>query len=182
MDAVPVLNALSDRGEIPRMTFAFVGHVSGAARQEDYTCNERYGQFIGEEVVTWLKEEVPMLLNDGHVVVGLSLSGLMAVYLALKYPQHFDCCLSQSGSHWWKHEWFAQMARRHAPIRARFWLSVGDQETAANVKHPPAGMLQEISQIEGVEKAAQVLKEMGGTSEYCICILAGMLFKPGEEN
>jgi enterochelin esterase-like enzyme/ribosomal protein S18 acetylase RimI-like enzyme len=166
MDAVPVLNDLCDRREMPRMTFAFVGHVSGAARHEDYTCNERYGQFIGGEVMTWLKDEVPMLQDHGHVVAGLSLSGLMAAYLTLKYPQHFDCCLSQSGSHWWKHEWFAKMVRQHAPICARFWLSVGDQETEANVKHPPTGMLQEISQIAGVEKAAQVLKEVGVAVRY----------------
>lgn len=166
MDAVPVLNALSDRGRMPRMTFAFVGHVSGAARHEDYTCNERYSRFIGEEVMTWLKEEVPMLQNHGHVVVGLSLSGLMATYLTLKYPQHFDYCLSQSGSHWWKHEWFSKMARKHAPIRARFWLSVGDRETEVNVKHPPTGLLQEISQIAGVKKAAQILKEIGGMVHY----------------
>jgi enterochelin esterase-like enzyme/GNAT superfamily N-acetyltransferase len=166
MDAVPVLNALFDRMEMPRMTFAFVGHVSSAARDEDYTCNERYSQFIGEEVMTWLKEELPMLQNHGHVVAGLSLSGLMAAYLTLKHPQHFNCCLSESGSHWWKHEWFATMARQHAPVRARFWLSVGDQETAVDVNHPPTGLLQEISQIAGVEKAVQTLKEIGGTVHY----------------
>ena len=166
MDAVPVLNALSDRAGMPRMTFAFVGHVSGAARHEDYTCNDRYRHFIGEEVMAWLKEEVPMLQDHGHIIAGLSLSGLMAAYLTLKYPQHFDYCLSQSGSHWWNHEWFATMARQLAPIRARFWFSVGDRETEVNVKHPPTGLLQEISQIAGVEKAALVLQEIGGTVHY----------------
>jgi enterochelin esterase-like enzyme/GNAT superfamily N-acetyltransferase len=166
MDAVPILKALSDRDGMPSMTFAFVGHVSGAARHEDYTCNERYGRFIGEEVMAWLKKEVPMLQNGSHVIVGLSLSGLMATYVTLQYPYHFDCCLSQSGSHWWKHEWFAHMARQHAPARARFWLSVGDRETEVHVKHPPTGLLQEISQIAGVEKAAQVLHEIGGTVHY----------------
>ena len=166
MDAVPVLNALSNKGEIPGMTFAFVGHVSGAARQEDYVCNERYGQFIGDAVVKWLKREVSRLQDRDHLIVGLSLSGLMAVYQTLRYPQLFGYCLSQSGSHWWKHEWFAEMARQKAPITARFWLSVGDQETAVNVKHSPTGLLQEISQIAGVEKAAQVLEEIGGTVRY----------------
>lgn len=166
MDAAPVLNALCESGKIPQMTFAYVGHVSGAARQEDYTCNERYSRFIGEEVMLWLRKEVPMLQDHGHVVVGLSLSGLMAVYLAIQFPQQFGCCLSQSGSHWWKHEWFAKMAREHAPIASRFWLSVGDQETEVNVKHPLPGLFQEISQMAGVEKAAMILEEIGGTVHY----------------
>ena len=58
------------------------------------------------------------------------------------------------------------MARQHAPVRARFWLSVGDRETEVNVKHPPTGLLQEISQIAGVEKAAQILRDIGGDVYY----------------
>jgi enterochelin esterase family protein len=166
LDAVPLLNAMALAGEIPAMTFAFVGHVSAAARHEDYTCNEHYGQFIDKTVMTWLRREVPSLQEHDHVVAGLSLSGLMAAYLTLKYPRHFSGCLSQSGSHWWEHERFAQMARGQAPIGARFWLSVGDQETQVNVKHPPTGLHQEISQIEGVQRAAQVLKGIGGTVRF----------------
>ena len=166
MDAIPLLNDLLQKRDLPPMTVALVGHVSGAARHEDYTCNERYAHFIGDTVVPWLKKEVSGLHDDGHIICGLSLSGLMAVYQTLRYPQHFAGCLSQSGSHWWKHEWFAEMARQQAPLAARFWLSVGDQETDVHVKHPPTGLLQEISQIAGVEKAVQTLGEIGGTVHY----------------
>jgi iron(III)-enterobactin esterase len=166
MQVVPVLNDLVSRGRIPEMTLAFLGHVSGAARHEDYTCNHRYAQFIGEEVAPWLKDQVPNLQHQDHLIMGLSLSGLMAVYVTLHYSQTFSRCLSQSGSHWWKHESFAQMAGAAAPVASRFWLSVGDQETHVNVKHPPTDLLQEISQIEGVKKAVQILGEMGGTVHY----------------
>lgn len=166
MDAIPLLNALMENRSLPPMTLALVGHVSAAARHEDYICNERYSRFIGTTVMDWLKKEIPSLQNQDHVLVGLSLSGLMAVYQTLQQPQHFGCCLSQSGSHWWKPEWFADMTRTKAPLAARFWLSVGDQETAVNVKHPPSGLVQEISQIVGVEKTARLLKEMGGTVHY----------------
>ncbi|MGF1655868.1 MAG: GNAT family N-acetyltransferase [Verrucomicrobiales bacterium] len=163
MDAVPVLNDLLSTGILPPMTFALVGHVSGAARHVDYTCNEQYSRFIGDAVMPWLQKEVVGLQQGGHILCGLSLSGLMAVYLTLQYPEHFGYCLSQSGSHWWKHEWFAEMARQQNHISARFWLSVGDQEIETDVRHPPTGLLQEISQIEGVNKAAQTLEAIGGT-------------------
>ena len=166
MDAIPLLNDLLQKRNLPPMTLALVGHVSGAARHEDYTCNEGYAHYIGNSVVPWLKREISGLQDGGHIICGLSLSGLMAAYQTLRYPQHFSGCLSQSGSHWWKHEWFAEMARQQAPTAARFWLSVGDQETEVNVKHPPTGLLQEISQIAGVEKAAQIIKEIGGTIHY----------------
>lgn len=166
MDAIPLLNDLLQKRNLPPMTFALVGHVSSDARHEDYTCNERYAHFIGDTVMSWLKREIPGLHDGGHMICGLSLSGLMAGYLTLKYPQHFAGCLSQSGSYWWNHEWFAGMAGQQRSINARFWLSVGDQETEVDVKHPPTGLLQEISQISGVEKAAQILKEIGGTVHY----------------
>ncbi len=163
MDAVPLLNELLSSGKLQPMTLALVGHVSGAARHVDYTCNGQYSRFIGEAVMPWLQNEVAGLQQGGHMICGLSLSGLMAVYQTLQYPKHFGYCLSQSGSHWWKHEWFAEMARQLAPISARFWLSVGGQETETDVRHPPTDLLQEISQIAGVKKAAQTLEAIGGT-------------------
>lgn len=161
MDAVPVVNALAGRGEIPEMTLAFIGHVSAEARHEDYTCNEGYGRFVSEAVVPWLKKEVPGVRNHDHGIVGLSLSGLMATWLTLRYPQHFSRCLSQSGSYWWDYDWFERMARERAPVTGRFWLSVGDRETQTNVTHPPSGLFQEISQIAGVEKMASELEQLG---------------------
>jgi hypothetical protein len=48
------------------------------------------------------------------------------------------------------------------PVKTRFWLSVGDEETDTNVSHPPTGLFQGISQIAGVERARAVLEENGG--------------------
>lgn len=160
MGAVGIFNALVARGALPGMTLAFVGHVSGAARQVDYTCNERYAHFLGARVMPWLREQVPALQPGGHVIVGLSLSGLMAVYQTLRDPQYFSGCISQSGSHWWRHEWFAEMARQRGPVTARVWLSAGDGETQMKAQHAP-GLEQEISQIAGVEKLTRVLAELG---------------------
>ena len=166
MDAIPLLNELLEEAKLPPMTIALVGHVSDAARHEDYTCNGSYAHFIGGTVMPWLNREVSGLYDRGHIICGLSLSGLMSVYLTLQYPQHFSGCISQSGSHWWKHEWFVARALAQSPVNDRFWMSVGDKETEVNVKHPPTGLLQDISQIEGVETVVRVLEEIGGTVHY----------------
>lgn len=166
MNAIPVIENLIRNGHLPDMSIALVGHVSGAARHEDYTCNERYADFIGEAVMPWLNDAIGNLQPQGHTICGLSLSGLMATYLTLRHPNLFGSCLSQSGSHWWKPEEFTHFVRQQSPTTARFWLSVGSEETESNVTHPPTGLLQKVNQIEGVEKTAALLKDMGGTVHY----------------
>lgn len=43
---------------------------------------------------------------------------------------------------------------------------LNDLVSRGRVKHPPTDLLQEISQIEGVKKAVQILGEMGGTVHH----------------
>jgi enterochelin esterase-like enzyme len=159
MDVFPVLAALIDRQALPPVTFAFLDHLDMEARGQDYTGSEQFGRFIVEKVVPWLQQEIPGLQPGSHLIGGLSLSGLASAWLALQYPGHFRCCLSQSGSFWWNDEWFTKMTSQHKPITNRFWLSVGDQET--EVDAPP-----EVSQIVGVKNAHRALRALGATVHY----------------
>ena len=159
MKVLPVLNTLLDRNSLPPVTFAFLDHLNMKAREQDYACNDQFGRFIVEKVIPWLHQEIPGLQPASHLIGGLSLSGLASAWLALQYPGHFRCCLSQSGSFWWSDERFTKMAPKHKPVASRFWLSVGDQET--EVDEPP-----EVSQIEGVKNAHRVLETLGATVHY----------------
>jgi enterochelin esterase-like enzyme len=159
MKAAPVLSAMLDRSALSHTTFAFIDHGNMKDRQHDYTCNEQYGRFIVDTVLPWLQSEIPGLQPGHHLIGGLSLSGLMSAWLALQYPGHFPYCLSQSGSFWWNDERFTKTALQSTPVKTRFWLSVGDQET--EVDEPP-----EVSQIVGVKHARDVLKSLGATVHY----------------
>jgi enterochelin esterase-like enzyme len=159
MKVAPLLNDLLNRGAVPPVTFAFIDHLNMEARERDYTCNDQFGCFIGEIVIPWLQQQVSGFRPGHHLIGGLSLSGLASAWLALQYPDHFRYCLSQSGSFWWNDQFFAKTAAKRAPISNRFWLSVGDQET--EVDEPP-----EVSQIEGVKNAYQVLNSLGATVHY----------------
>jgi enterochelin esterase family protein len=159
MKIAAVLDDLCQRSALPPVSFAFIDHLNMKARGEDYTCNDRFGRFIGEKVIPWLQQEIGGLRPGHHLIGGLSLSGLASVWLALQYPGHFRYCLSQSGSFWWNDQHLAKMAVQRASIKTRFWLSVGDQET--EVDEPP-----EVSQIEGVKNAHQVLKSLGAIVHY----------------
>lgn len=166
MDVVPLLNELRRAGTLPDTTLAFVGHLSGAARQKDYTCNQNYATFIGETVLPWLLQRFPNLDQNQCLIAGLSLSGLMATFLTFNYPEYFCRCLSQSGSYWWDLETFQKAAHAHAHVDSRFWLSVGDREVDKHIRHPPSGLLQEISQLEGVERAVRILEDTGATVRF----------------
>lgn len=159
MKIAPVLEELNKRSALPPLTFAFIDHLNMKAREKDYTCNDQFGNFIGEKVIPWLQQEISGLRPGHHLIGGLSLSGLASAWLALQYPEHFRYCLSQSGSFWWNDQFFAKMAAKRAPISSRFWLSVGDEETEAD--EPP-----EVSQIEGVKNAHQVLNSLGASVHY----------------
>lgn len=166
MNALPVIESMLKSEKVPSMTFVFVTHISGAARHEDYTCNPQYAKFIANDVVEWARKKVPSITSKNNVICGLSLSGLLSAYITLNYPKVFSYCLSQSGSFWWKHEWFRTMASKLFAHNQRFWLSVGNKETDVNVSHSPSGLFQEINQIEGVRKAVALLQELGGKVHY----------------
>jgi len=162
VQALPILSSLMERGSIPPMTLVFVSHGGAAARHLDYVGDPRFAWFIAEDVVSQARLRVPTLAAERHLICGLSLSGLAAAHIALLYPTRFPAALCQSGSFWFEPDAFARLAQQRPPVKTRFWLSVGDEETDVNVTHPPTGIFQRISQIAGVERARAVLEENGG--------------------
>lgn len=157
MGAASLMSELMAAGRLPPMTCLFVSYLNAEARHHDYTCEPRYGRFVAEDVVGWAQERDASLADTGHILCGLSLSGLASAHTALHYPAVFPYCLCQSGSFWW-------LVGEDVILpssEGRFWLSVGSEETETRVSHPPTGLLQEVSQIEGVERAVEALKARG---------------------
>ncbi len=169
MEALTALKELLTEPAIPPLSLLFVSHVApgegapeyAARRTADYTCDERYAQFIAQDVVHWAVTRNRGTRTHGNVICGLSLSGLQSAYITLLYPTVFSSCLSQSGSFWW----LEGRDLRLPAAQAKFWLSVGDQETATGVAHSKE-LFQKVSQIAGVEKTADELRGRGGTVHY----------------
>ena len=166
VQAAPIFSALMQRGSIPPMTLVFVSNGGSAARHADYVGDPQFARYIAEDVVTQVRARVPSVSAERHLICGLSLSGLAAAHIALLYPARFPAALCQSGSFWFEPDALARLARERPPVKTRFWLSVGDEETATNVSHPPTGLFQSITQIAGVERARAVLEETGGDVSY----------------
>jgi len=176
MNSIPVVQDLIDGCAIPPVSSVFVSHVNGAARHQDLTCNQRYCRFIAEDVVAWARQRNSQIINSDNLVCGLSLSGLTAAYTTVLYPSVFSYALCQSGSFWW----FADHEVQLSSTQAKFWLSVGNKETATGVSHPPSGLFQRVNQIEGVESAARRLEALGGLVRFGV-FNGGHAFVPWRE-
>jgi len=169
MNAQPVLEELLAEPGMPPLSLLFISHVGvgggaedyAACRTADYTCNDHYAKFVAEEVLQWAKSRNTGIQARDHVICGLSLSGLESAYIAFRHGNVFSAALSQSGSFWW----LQGRDIRLPTTTAKFWLSVGDQETANSVTHSPE-LIQKISQIAGVEQAAEEFRRLGGTVHY----------------
>lgn len=157
MNGPSIIHDLQCRGDIPRIACAFVSHVDGAARHRDLTCSSDYADFVAGELMQWMHQRHPTVSAADHFVGGASLSGLAAAFIALSYPQVFTRCLCHSGSFWWNDEWLTAQLQYMPNSQTRFWLSVGDQETATGVSHPPSGLRQEGSQIAACTRFAEAL-------------------------
>jgi len=166
MNMLSILQESMAAGRIPQMSVVFLSHNGAQSRHEDYICHERFARYVAEDVVSWARGQLSSIVNERHLVCGVSLSGLASAHIALTFPQVFSSALCQSGSFWWSRKHFAGLPGNYAPIESRFWLSVGDKEVDEDVHHPPTNMHQEFSQIVGVQSAADALKARGATVNY----------------
>jgi enterochelin esterase-like enzyme/predicted nucleotidyltransferase len=162
MDCLPVIRECMTAGGVLSMSCVFVSFQDSASRHKDYTCNADYSRFIAEDVVAWARKHDERITSPDHLICGVSLSGLAAAYTVMQHPDAFSSALCQSGSFWW----LADNAILFPSTSARFWLSVGTQEIETGVPHPPTGLFQRVSQIEGVEAAARSFESRGGTVHY----------------
>ena len=166
LDAPAIIRGMTARRELAPVTSVFVSHTNAVARHRDYTCNALYSEFITREIVGWVRERVPALPASGHVVCGLSLSGLAGASLAATHPRVFSAALCQSAAFWWNDETFSQRAVETRPSGGTYWISVGDKETEVGVSHPPTGLRQDVSQIVACARAAEVLQSLGNRVHY----------------
>ena len=162
--AVAVVRELQRGGEVPPVTSVFVSNDGAAARHEDFTCRADYATFVAQDVWRWVKERNPSVRD--LILAGLSLSGLAAAFISTRFPGRFDATICQSPSFWWDEGRFGKELGRTDCAGGRFWICVGDQETDVNVSHPPSGLFQELTQIQGCDAGCDALRRSGCEVSY----------------
>jgi enterochelin esterase-like enzyme len=139
--APAMLDNMIAQKAIPPVIVAFL-HSQGT-RNDDLPPNEKFQQFIGSELVPWIRERYRISKDPKlNVVAGSSFGGLAAAYTAFVHPEIFGNVLSQSGSFWWSPTylqdvspspnagWMVKQFAESAPKPLRFYMSVGSWESA----------------------------------------------------
>lgn len=160
-----VIDAL--RGELADSWYVFVSMHSVEARWVECPCHRPFAQFIAEELLPWLVQKHPEIGRvEKKAIVGLSYTGLAAAFVAKEYPGLFQNVISQSGSFWWNDGWLIKEMKASAVrLPTEFYLEVGKRETQQNLQHRE-GVLQIMSQIEGVRRFRDVLVASGHAVVY----------------
>lgn len=151
------MGAEAELDAFPELPCVFVAHGDQFGRHRDYVCSPEFAAYLSK---------LPAALgfpDDGHVLCGLSLSGLQSTFTALRHPNVYPRCLAQSGSFWWDGLWLAYNVPSGA---GRFWLSVGNLEDGTGDIHPPSNLHQTMSQIAGVTGVRDALVAAGHEVHY----------------
>src|SRR5262249_16893431 len=136
-DVMPLpktLDTLLAAGRAPAFVGVLVDNSSGAQRIADLGNSARMAEFVGDQLVPWVRREW-RVTSDPHrvIVTGSSAGGLGAGYVAFARPDIFGNVWSQSGAFWrgaegsneapW--EWLTEQVKTSGRKDIRFYLDVG---------------------------------------------------------
>ena len=156
--ALPIVQRLQAERRVPPRTTLFVSHIDATVRTSDYICQAGYNEFLAGELIPWAIEN-GVAEPGNHTLVGLSLSGLAALFAAWEHPETFSHVVSQSPSAWWNDNWLERYIALKPRPELKIWLSVGCAETETDVTHEPAGLFQRDSQLASCERLATRLEQ-----------------------
>lgn len=162
-----VIDDLELRGVVRPSFYVFVSSQSIESRWRECPCYPPFARFINDELVPWIEDVIPEAKAESkRVIAGLSYTGLAAAFVALDGKSSFAKVIAQSGSFWSNQCWLTREYRSKEMARpVDFYLDVGLDETATNVRHKE-DVLQDISQIEGVQGFRDVLLARGYAVNY----------------
>ena len=144
MGVPTILDNLRAAGKIPPTAAIMVDNPSPSSRSKELPCNDDFARFIADELMPWAKQQSLTASREKTVVTGASFGGLAAAFVALKSPEWFGGCFSQSGSFWWspggfnakgdvESQWLTRqyVAAPHHPVH--YFLQAGTFEKPSEI-------------------------------------------------
>jgi enterochelin esterase family protein len=132
-----VLDTLLAAGRAPAFVAVLIDDSTSRVRIADLGNVARMAQFLGDQLVPWVRGRWRVSTDPHRVIVtGSSAGGLGASYVAFMRPDLFGNVWSQSGAYWrgaeasngppW--EWLTIQVKTHPRRDVRFVLDVGEFE------------------------------------------------------
>jgi len=160
-----ILDNLIAAGKINTAVGVLVPEVSFQQRNRDLTGYKPFADFIGTELVTWMREHYHITAGADHVVVaGSSFGGFSASYCAFMHPEAIGNVLSQSGSYWLTKDWQARQRyeyvgetgalieefKKSPRLPIKFYLEIGRFDSAV-IMIPTNRELRDVLQLKGYQ-------------------------------
>ena len=138
LDEIPLpkmLDSLRAAGKLPPVVAVLVDNSDD--RLGDLANHAKFADFLGSELVPWVRQHWNVTQDPHRVLVtGSSAGGLASAYVAYQRPDIFGNVLSQSGAFWRgnegasePYEWLTKKFAESRKLDIRFHLEVGALET-----------------------------------------------------
>lgn len=135
MHTPAIVEALVDRGEVPPMVTLYPHYANDESRNPELMCRPEFARFVVDELVPWARERWRFTTDPAQsIVVGASLGGLSAAYLALEHPDRFGNVIAQSPSMGWhpasptQANWLTDQWAQRGPVDANVYVEMGELE------------------------------------------------------
>lgn len=125
-DLLRILRRTMDAGEIPEILTVLPEPLE---RTREYKLSRAHVQFMTAELVPWVDDTFRTRPRAAaRAVHGVSLGGLMAVWLGLRHPERFGAAGGQGGAYWYWRQRVVKMASRDGAVGTRFFLACGEMD------------------------------------------------------
>lgn len=160
-----ILDNLIAAGKINPTIAVLVPEANFPQRNRDLTGYKPFADFIGAELVAWMREHYHINAGADHVVVaGSSFGGFSASYCAFMHPEAIGNVLSQSGSYWLTKDWkpgptypyvgdtgfLIEEFKKSPRLPIKFYMEVGRFDSAV-IMIPANRELRDVLQVKGNE-------------------------------
>lgn len=130
------LDILVEQGKLPPIQAVFIDPLNAQIRPKELTPNADFSQFFQKELLPWLDQQIKRD-TEKTVLLGSSLGGLSAAYLALENPTQISHVVPLSGSFWWQKDktdepnGMSHIIRdKTLPIKQHWFISANSYETS----------------------------------------------------
>jgi enterochelin esterase-like enzyme len=169
LDVTATFDNLIAAQAIPPTAAVVIESIKGASRVESLTRAELLMPFVLDELLPYVAKQTTVGTDPARtVLVGQSLGGLAAAYVALHAPDRVGLVLTQSGAFWWRGESPGEIdgvavidGYAHSPrLPVRFFQEVGllERELLASNRR-----LSDVLQSKGYDV---VSREYSGGHDY----------------
>jgi enterochelin esterase family protein len=166
-------NLLADKSIEP-VAALFIEHDLWEDRQSELACNDKFTSFLANEILPWYLQLTGYSTTPNKTtLVGSSLGGLAACYLALNRPDLFGNVLAQSCAVMWGNNRIIREFDTKERQEIRLYLDMGSQEYCHTAQQYSTEIMSQFLIVLDQKDYEYIYHEYNGGHDY-LCWAASL--------